>query len=297
MSNFIRVFSVLSRTVTNFNNLNILRNQNISKSNICRLSSARNYPKLDKNILNNQLFNPIITISIFTFFTFLFTSPVNAMQTLYSPSYQVQMSNLNMGAGTSDSTSFTVNQTMGQSIQGEFDSTGYKVLAGFQYINPFIPFSFTLSSVDINFGSLVPNTPSTQTNTLRVTSGSAHGYTVQVIADHALKLTTASTTIPNTSCNLALTCSTTDATPWTDSSAYGFGYNMAGTDVDEADFVNSTYYRPFPIQDVDQPAIIMERSSIATDSAAISTYKINIDGTQDAGTYTNSLQYIAIPSF
>lgn len=296
MSKYIRVFYVLSSTRQSNLLPNNLRYQNRSKVNTNHLNTPRNYPKLDQDILAHSIFSPIIVIFLALFFTLFFT-PTYALQTLYSPSYQVQMSNLNMGAGTSNSTSFTVNQTMGQSIQGEFDSAGYKVLAGFQYINPFIPFTFTLNSVDINFGSLVPNTPSTQTNTLRVTSGSAHGYTVQVIADHALRLTNGSATIPNTTCNLSLTCSTTDATPWTDSSAYGFGYNMTGTDVDTADFVNNTYYRPFPIQGTDSPAIVMERSTIATDSAAVTTYKLNIDGTQDAGTYSNSLQYIAIPSF
>ena len=197
----------------------------------------------------------------------------------------------------STSTSYNVNQTLGQPIQGQFGETGFVVKAGFQYIHPLIPFSFRISNLLINFGSLVPGTPSLQTNTLTVTTGSAFGYKVNVIEDHALRLDTGSTTIPNTTCDLASPCTITTASLWTDNTRYGFGYNIQGTDVDTAIFVNSNYYRPFPMEGVDQPVTVMSDTGIATNSAATVTYKVNISGSQAAGTYQNSLQYLAIPSF
>lgn len=105
------------------------------------------------------------------------------------------------------------------------------------------------------------------------------------------------TTIPDTSCDLATPCLQTDAAQWVDNARVGFGYNMSGDDVDTGDFTDSNDYRPFPVQNIDQPAIVMSKGGIATVSAALVTYKVNVDSQQAAGTYQNSIQYIAIPSF
>ncbi|KKS64327.1 MAG: hypothetical protein UV32_C0017G0007 [Candidatus Collierbacteria bacterium GW2011_GWF2_42_51] len=154
-----------------------------------------------------------------------------------------------------------------------------------------------ISDLDINFGSLVPGIPSLLSNTLTVTTGSAFGYAVKAIEDHPLRRSDGVTTIPDTSCDLATPCLQADANVWGDNARFGFGYNMSGTDVNIADFVNSTYYRPFPVENIDQPAIVMSKGGIATSSAATVTYKVNISGSQAAGTYQNAIQFIAIPAF
>lgn len=252
-----------------------------------------NFIKILPKIKKTNLITLIINVIVFTLFI---PVPVKA-DTLLSPSYTIQMSSINIGAGTATSSSYALNTTIGQTIQGLFGTTGYLVKAGFQYVHPLIPFSFKISNLNISFGTLVPGSPSSLSNTLTVTTGSAHGYLVNTIEDHSLRLVNGTATIPNTSCDLALTCTITDATPWTDPTRYGFGYNIQGTDVNTSDFVNSTYFRPFPVQNVDQPVTIMQRNGVATNSAATVTYKINISGSQAAGTYQNSIQYIATPSF
>lgn len=239
----------------------------------------------------------LISIFIYTIVFTLFIPFVAHADFLYSPTYLIEMSSINMGAGTATSSAYSLNTTLGQTIQGLFGTSGFLVKAGFQYIHPLIPFTFRISNLNIDFGSLVPGTPSTKTNTLTVTTGSAHGYSVNTIEDHALRLVDGTATIPNTSCDLSLTCSTLVASPWTDNGRYGFGYNIQGTDVNTLVFVNNTYYRPFPMENVDTPVTIMQRNGVATDSSATVTYKINIDGTQASGVYQNSIQYLAIPSF
>lgn len=219
---------------------------------------------------------------------------------LKSPAFEIQMSTINITGGRKSNESGTVNltDTVGQTFQGQFDSAGYAILAGFQYINTLIPFSFKISNLDINFGNLIPGVPGTpKTNILTVTTGSAFGYSVKAIEDHPLRMSNGVTTIPDTACDLATPCLPTDANLWTDNARYGFGYNMSGADVDTTDFVNSNYYRPFPVQNIDQPVTVMSSPGIATSSAATVSYKINISGSQAAGTYQNSIQYIAIPSF
>ncbi|OGD82880.1 hypothetical protein A2572_03735 [Candidatus Collierbacteria bacterium RIFOXYD1_FULL_40_9] len=215
---------------------------------------------------------------------------------LTSPSYDIKMGTINITGGSKSSASYTLNDTVGQTAQGEFNSAGFTVKAGFQYVLDPNPFSFTISDIDLDYGSLVPGTPSTLTNILTITTGGAYGYTVKAIEDHSLKLISDTDTIPDTSCDLATPCTVSDATPWTDNGRYGFGYNANGTDADP-EFVNNTYYRPFPIQGTDQPATVMTKNIPTANSSVTVTYKVNISGSQAAGTYQNGIQYLAIPSF
>jgi len=241
---------------------------------------------------------PGMTIIIFLI-AFLFPSLCLA-DNLTSPAFEIQMSTINLTGGRKSNPSGSINltDTVGQTFQGQLNSAGYVILAGFQYINTLIPFSFAISDLDINFGILTPNLPGPpQTNVLTVTTGSAFGYSVKAIEDHPLRLGDGITTIPDTSCDLVTPCLPTNADLWTDNTRYGFGYNMSGADVDTADFASSDHYRPFPVENIDPPAVVMSSLGIATSSAATVSYKVNIDGAQAAGTYQNSIQYIAIPSF
>ncbi|HOX96675.1 MAG TPA: hypothetical protein PLI45_04840 [Candidatus Woesebacteria bacterium] len=238
----------------------------------------------------------ILSLFFAVFFTFFLPSFCFA-DNLKSPTFEVQMSTINITGGEKTSPSFKLTDTVGQTFQGQFNSNGYVILAGFQYINSLIPFSFKISDLDIDFGSLIPGTPSLLTNTLTVTTGSAFGYTVKTVEDHPLRMSDGTTTIPDTSCDLATPCLPTDANLWTDDTRFGFGFNIQGTDVDTSDFLNPTYFRPFPVQNVDNPVTIMSRGNVATSSAATVTYKVNVSGSQAAGTYQNSIQFIAIPSF
>lgn len=227
-------------------------------------------------------------------------APLSLADELKSPAFEIQMSTINLTGGRKSNPSGSINltDTVGQTFQGQLNSAGYVILAGFQYINTLIPFSFKISDLDINFGILTPNLPGPpQTNVLTVTTGSAFGYSVKAIEDHPLRRSDGVTTIPDTSCDLATPCLPTNADLWTDNTRYGFGYNMSGADVDTADFASSDHYRPFPVENIDPPAVVMGSPGIATSSAATVSYKVNIEGAQAAGTYQNSIQYIAIPSF
>lgn len=239
----------------------------------------------------------LITI-VFTGLFFTLVNPIFVFaDDLKSPTFEVQMSTINITGGDKSSTSYKLSDTVGQTFQGQFNSAGYVILAGFQYINTLIPFSFKISNLDLDFGHLIPDVPRILTNTLTVTTGSAFGYSVKAVEDHPLQVIGGTNTIPDTACDLATPCLPTDANVWSDASRYGFGYNVQGTDVDAVDFVNANYYRPFAVQNIDQPMTVMSRGNVATSSAATISYKIDVSGSQAAGTYQNSIQYIAIPSF
>lgn len=223
-------------------------------------------------------------------------TPIKA-DNLNSNSFTIKMSTINMTGGEKTSPSFTLNDTVGQTFQGAFDSNGFKVRAGFQYVRPNIPFRFTISNLDINFGTIVAGIGSTASNTLTISNGSS-GYTVKALEDHPLRLIGLSNTIPNTTCDLGTTCTTTSANIWASDSYFGFGYNMSGTDVNTSDFINSAYFKPFPADSASEsPVTVMSRTGITTNSVSTVTYKVNVSGSQAAGKYQNSIQFIATPSY
>jgi hypothetical protein len=204
-----------------------------------------------------------------------------------------------MGAGVPSSTNYNLGVTMGQVAPGLYASTGYTVRAGFQYIHSIVPFSFSISDISIDFGTLGVGTTNTQTNVLTVSAGGAGGY--QVTAQENKPLTsTAGATIADTTCNgNGQTCNETVAKIWTDNAKYGFGFNISGDDV-PADFVDSTYYRQFADASLPEPEsaqVIMGSSNVGRSRQTTVTYKINVSNIQAAGNYENIITFICTPSF
>lgn len=220
---------------------------------------------------------------------------VHAQGVIQSPNYIIQMPNLNSGAGIPSSGNYKVGSTIGQTAAGLFSSSGYRVKSGFQYIYSIIPFSFAVSSTTIDFGHLVPQTPATQTNTLTVSSGGAGGYQVKASENHPLKVSSSTSTIPDTNCDTS--CSETAAAVWTSSTKYGFGFNMSGDDI-PADFVGLTYFRQFADRSTSEsPQVVMSSIYVGRARQSTVTYKVNVSGVQPAGSYDNTIMYTAIPSY
>lgn len=246
----------------------------------------------------------VILILILIFSSFFLHSQLSILHfavqaaNLSSDSYRIQMGNLNMGAGLPTSSSYKLGVTGGQTAPGLYTSTGYLVRAGFWYIKTIIPFAFTISDLSIDFGTLTAGSPSTAQNMLSVSAGGAGGYQVTAIENDTLQTSGGTAEIPDTTCDGgANTCTETDAKPWTDDTKYGFGYNMTGNDI-PSDFIDSTYYRPFPSQEeAEDPAIVMSSSQVGKDRVATVTYKVNISGSQAAGDYENYIIFVATPKY
>lgn len=218
-----------------------------------------------------------------------------AQAVIKSTNYEIQMPNFNSGAGIPTSTNYKLDSTIGQTAAGPFSSTGYRVLSGFQYIHSIIPFSFTISSIAIPFGTLQPDTPQTIAQTLTVSAGGAGGYQVTAKENNPLKILGSSPTIDDTLCNT--TCSEITAGVWNQTNKYGFGFNMAGDDI-PADFTDSTYFRQFAdVSSAETAKVVMSSSRVYRSRTATVTYKVNISSLQEAGQYQNIIYYTAIPSY
>lgn len=223
-----------------------------------------------------------------------------------SSNYEIQGANLNIGSTkfTSPTTGTKISSTLGQTAAEQFSSAGYLVRAGFQYIYSIAPFSFTISSINIPFGSLTPGTPATATTNLTVGFSSANGYQVTAREDDTLK-TLAGTAIADTACDVGTPCTITSANTWSLNSTYGFGYNMSSGSYPNdipADFTAASKYRPFANLALSHnPATVMSANNTTTPAhlyrssirQSTVTFKINVSSTQAAGTYTTVVRFTA----
>lgn len=220
-------------------------------------------------------------------------------QSFESNSYYIQMGNFNMTGGRKTSLNYTLTDTAGQTFQGQFDSSGYVTKAGFQYIHDLGLFSFSISDLSIDFGSLTIESLTTDQNTLSVTSVGASGYQVLAYETNPLRRQITSTDIPDTTCD-DTTCDESTCRPWTSTSAYGFGFNMTGNDVDTSSgkFEDPTYFCQFADDESSEtPQPVMLSDNVGTGRTASVTYQVNISTLQEAGDYATEIVFLAVPGY
>lgn len=238
----------------------------------------------------------IIVIWIVVISFFVAVSIAHAID-MTSSSYRIIFGTLNSGGSRTTSSGYKLDISLGQVAAAQFNSSGFVVKSGFQYVRTLTPFSFVLSDTSLDLGTLLPSTFSIQQLTVTVNHRGV-GYEVQTIADTRLKRLFGSDEIPDTSCNGgSSTCTETSSALWNSTGAYGFGYNAAGDDVGTY-FANSNYFRPFPTRtDAENAAVFMSSNAIAVNRNATVTVKANIGATQPAGSYQTVLNFIAVPKY
>ncbi|HEX7042758.1 MAG TPA: hypothetical protein VF189_05905 [Patescibacteria group bacterium] len=218
----------------------------------------------------------------------------------------INLGNFNSIAGQVSGGNNKLTFTSGELAPGLYTGTNYKLCAGFYggiFCNQ-VPtsttsatFTFTVDPTDIDFGTIDPTSPVSRTDTLTVRADSPFTYIVTGRENHQLRYN--STVIPDTTCDNGL-CTSTTASLWTNTLTYGFGYrcdNLLGTDC-LTDFLTSNVFKSFANSELGQDAqTIMEGSTQTTASSGQVTYKVNVSASQIPGTYTNTITYIAIPTF
>lgn len=234
----------------------------------------------------------------FALFLLFLAQTLHAQTSMSNGSFIIRWPNLNSFAGKPSNSEYSLGITGGQIAPGLYSGSNYKVRAGFQYIKSIIPFSFTISSVFIDFGPITPGAPLTRTSTLTISNGSAYGYSVLARENHPLRADSSGASIPDTTCDSG-TCDETTSAEWSSLTTFGFGYrcdNISGTDC-SSDFSTPNYYKQFASSEsaeLAQP--VMLGPNVGRDITSEVTYKINISSTQPAGTYQNAITYIAVPS-
>lgn len=234
-----------------------------------------------------------IFLSLITCYLLLITS-VKAVN-MESENYKIQWGNINIGGGKKSSSSYTVTDTLGQNAPGLYTGSGYTVRSGFQYIHTLVPFTFVISDLTMELGTLSIGTSATDSNQLTVSAGGANGYEVLAYESHPLRSEN-NADIPDTTCDNG-NCDETNAEVWSQDTTYGFGYNIQGDDI-PADFVDSSYYRQFANDETNEThQSVMSNNSVTDQAQATVTYKANISANQETGNYETSIVYIAVPGY
>jgi hypothetical protein len=238
-----------------------------------------------------------LSTNVFLFLLF-FSASINAQTSMSNDSFIIRFPNLNSFAGKPSNAEYSLGITGGQIAPGLYSGSNYKVRAGFQYIHSIIPFSFSISSVFVDFGPITPGAPLTRTSTLTISNGSAYGYSILASENHPLRALATGVSIPDTTCDSG-TCDEANSAEWTSLTTYGFGYrcdNVTGTDCN-TDFSTPDYYKQFSSSESAELAEpVMTGLNVGRNISGQITYKVNISSTQPAGIYQNAITYIATPS-
>lgn len=244
--------------------------------------------------MNKRYFITICTNTLFLLLISFATVSVEAVN-MRSPNYHIIFGNINSGGNEQNSTNYRLDISLGQALAERFSSSGYIVKAGFQYIHILYPFAFSISNTSVNFGTVLPNTFSTQAITLTVTNR-GQGYEIKASEETPLRRLSLEE-IPDTECNMLTQCNETSANVWDNKSAYGFGYNISGTDK-TPDFIDGRYFRPFAAASHNEnPITIMESAQAVRNRQGVLTMKINISPIQQTGTYQTVVNFIAVPKY
>jgi len=227
-------------------------------------------------------------------------APTAQAQTMSNKDYTIKTEDVDM---TSDITTKRDYETgsavdnLGPVASGEVN---YKVKTGFENLASAHPFSVSLSSSIVDFGALSPTNPIIRTVNLNIHSLTTYGYSVLVFENEPLTTTPPENRIiiPDVTCDNG-DCDAQNATEWTNSLTYGFGYrcdNVTGTDCNSS-FSKANFYKHFPnIAGNDDPQSIM--SGIGSDNKEVRiSHKVNISGNQAQGFYNNVITYIGVPNF
>ena len=236
---------------------------------------------------------------LLAFFTLILIIPaqISFAQTMSNSDYILELGNFNTVAGKSSGGNFNLGITVGQVSPGLYTGANYKVRSGFQYYPKPYPFAFSINQTLIDFGTLTPTNPVLRTNILTVSNQSAGGYSVNAYEDHRLSSSTGNV-IPNTSCDTG-NCNLNTAGIWTNTLVYGFGYRcdyVSEKNYCPSGFLSS-YYKPFADNSASESAQIVMLGKSGKNQKAQITYRVNISGSQFAGTYSNQIYYIATPTF
>lgn len=219
--------------------------------------------------------------------------------------YDIDQDTIDQMGQEKSSENYKMNDALGQTTSGEILGSNFKIQSGIMYYD-MIPLSFTVSNTSVDFGMLTPRTPETGTTDIIVITNSPEGYEVTAYETTPFKLKNVAGTqnkVPYGSADgddLPFnSISESNTGNWTDfNTQFGFGFTLANLIGDDAVFTSG--YREFAdVSFSEIPASIMSNSTQTLESGASIrvTYQVNVDDTQPAGIYENTVVYILTAEF
>jgi len=159
----------------------------------------------------------------------------------------------------------------------------------------------------VAFGSLETSNFIDAAQKLKAATNATSGYSVTAEESNEMRLIGATgpvvgTTIPDTTCDGG-TCTASTNVGWTAATNNGFGYSLANVTGTPATFLYSEGSSGFSAKHFSNIGAgetaheIMSSNIPATTEEAYVCYRITIGATQEPGTYTNDVTYIATANF
>lgn len=240
---------------------------------------------------------------IVTCYLLLVIAPAAQAQTMSNQNYIIQTEKINTASDATANVNYNPQTAIDKSTAVS-EGVNFKVKTGLKNTSSDSPFSVSLSSKTVDFGTLSPTNPVIRTVNLS-TNSPANGYSVIVFENKPLTAILSAGSdqtnepfIPDTTCDEG-NCGIENASIWINALTYGFGYrcdNAIGSDCDNS-FAKTNFYKHFPnIASNDVPQVILSGTGLNKKEARVS-YKVNISGSQAQNTYNNIITYIAIPNF
>ena len=160
-------------------------------------------------------------------------------------------------------------------------------------------FEFSVSDTTINFGMLTPTNPIIRTTTLSTNRSKSIGYFVTAYENHELINAVSPDIIPDTTCDDGF-CKEDIASTWSNILTYGFGYrcdNLISSDCAD-DFLIPETFKHFANNSKQQsPQTVLRATANTTTGKSEIIYKINISNTFKPNQYSNTVTYIAVPTY
>lgn len=163
------------------------------------------------------------------------------------------------------------------------------------------PTEVETTATTVPFGTIsTPNTFLHGCQELSVSTNASSGYVVAAQTNTSLK--SGAFLINNGVCDAS--CSETATDTWADNTINGFAYSSTGTD----SIIRSTLqYKTFACTDAtttdclprggETGQTFMSNSGAVSNSTTTVEFKLSFSGTQEAGTYGNTVTYIVTPTF
>lgn len=156
------------------------------------------------------------------------------------------------------------------------------------------------TATTVSFGTLNLSSFNTLAQRFSCTTNAKSGYVVQVYENSPLTNYNTGTTIPDTDCD-AGTCTTTSEQEWdTDVGAdkSEFGYSLESINGTTAFSHNNIFNaKPFGVGSANAQTIMSASTTPSSVDQAYICYRITANNFQEAGTYQNSINFVATATF
>jgi len=154
----------------------------------------------------------------------------------------------------------------------------------------------------VAFGTLSLGSFNTLAQRFSCTTNAKNGYIVQVYENSPLTNFNTGTTIPDTDCDDDAVCSTSTSNDWdTDvgTNRSEFGYSLESISSSGVAFEHTNVFKakPFGVGSANAQTIMSRATTPSTIDQAYICYRITANNYQEAGTYQNSINFVATATF